>query len=324
MQIVLSQIRLTLNDIDKLLKEFPQYLFLSFTEFTYKELGREEWKQVEIIYGSRITPEELAIAPQLHWVHTPTPNLNKLCLKEMQDRGNILISTTTEENIIQIGEFAMAGVLAFAKNLIHWHQAKHSPHHFWVSRWRDNMWSLQDKIFLQIGLGSTGTEITRRARQMGMKVWGMGIQPKPSFHPYCHQTLGMQDLHAALDQADIVSLSLPKTSKYDNWFGIKELERLKEDSVLLILGSHKVVDEDDLAANSQKLRGILLDASYQTPIPSNSRLWEIPNILITPDVAPRPRSKEEQSFGTFRYNLRQYSHGNFQDMRNLVENIISH
>lgn len=321
MQIILSQIRLSLKDLDNLIKEFPQYLFLSFTEFTYKELKKEDWKRVEILYGSRITPEELGLASQVHWIHTPTPNLNKLCLAEIQNRGNILVTSTTEENIAQVGEFAVAGILTFAKNLINWYQAKKTPRHLWVSRWRDNMWTLQDKILLQVGLGRAGTEITRRARQLGMKVWG--IQPKPSFHPYCHKILGMHDFHTALPQADVVCLSLPKTLEYDRWFKESELKLMKNDSILLILGSYKTVTEEDLVTYAEKLRGILLDASYQTPIPVTSKLWNIPNIIITPEVAPRPRSKEEQSFGTFRFNLRQYIHGNFQDMRNLVDINIS-
>ncbi|MCE5316094.1 MAG: hypothetical protein LLG04_01850 [Parachlamydia sp.] len=72
-------------------------------------------------------------------------------------------------------------------------------------------------------------------------------------------------------------------------------------------------------ACEMRVRGILLDASYQTPISAASPLWKIPNIIITPEVAPRPKLTERQAFRTFLYNLRQYLHGNFRDMRNLWE-----
>lgn len=320
MEIVLSQIRLGLKDLDHLIKEFPQYLFLSFTEFTYKELKKEDWKRVEILYGSRLTPEELSFATELHWIHAPSPSLTKLCLHEIKERGNILLTTTAEENVAQIGEFAIAAVLTFAKNFLNWHEAKNSPRHVWVSRWRDNMMTLKDRVFLQVGLEEAGTEITRHARQLGMKVWGM--EPKPSFHPYCHKTFSLQDLSSLLPLADVVSLTLPPTPEYDSWFQEKQFELIKKDAILLIFGSYRIVEEEALAKCAERLRGILLDASYQTPIPLNSPLWNIPNIIITPEVSPRPKSKQTQSFATFRYNLRQYTYGNFQDMRNLVGSLL--
>lgn len=95
---------------------------------------------------------------------------------------------------------------------------------------------------------------------------------------------------------------------------------MKQGSILIVIGSGGV-DADALAqiAESGKFRGILIDASYQTPLPATSPLWNIRNIIITPEVASRPKSTERQAFRTFLYNLRQYLHGNFQDMRNLRE-----
>jgi phosphoglycerate dehydrogenase-like enzyme len=100
---------------------------------------------------------------------------------------------------------------------------------------------------------------------------------------------------------------------------------MKEDSILLSIGSSTVFDENALVqvAKTGKFRGILLDAFYQMPIPATSPLWKIPNVIITPDVAQRPKSTQRQAFRLFLYNLRQYVHGNFKDMRNLVDKTVS-
>lgn len=319
MNIILLQSPLTLQEIDQLITEFPQYLFLSLSEAAYKNLPPEQWTQLEVIYGSRLTKEEFPLAEQLHWIHCPGPYLNRLCMEEIEKQGNILVSHTIDENLPQIGEFAMGSILAFAKNLFAWKEVDKFPHLVWDSKWRDSMWTLSQKILLQIGLGKVGTEITKRASQMGMKIWGM--QQHRSFHPYCHKVFSLNDLDSVLPEVDIVSLCLPRGKEFIRWFQKEEMELMKEDSILMSLGSSTILDEGALAqvAEKGKFRGIILDAFYQTPIHLNSVLWKIPQILITPDVSQRPKSRERHAFRLFLYNLRQYVHGNFKDMRNLVE-----
>src|ERR1700733_14598756 len=120
MQIVLLQAKLSEEGIRKLLDEFPQYLFLAPTETSYKSLGKEDWSRVEVLYGNRLTPEELQKAPQLRWIHSPSPNISPLCLSDIERQGNIILTVAKEENVIQIGEYVLGGILAFAKHLFQW------------------------------------------------------------------------------------------------------------------------------------------------------------------------------------------------------------
>jgi phosphoglycerate dehydrogenase-like enzyme len=314
MNIVLLQVKLSKKEIQLLFNEFPNFLYLST-----KELPLQQWPNVEIIFGDRLTAEELNLCPQLRWIHSPNPHLKRICTKEIVEKGTVLITTTKEENLHQIGEYVMGGILAFAKNLFHWQKADQDPRFIWDSKWRDSMWTLQNKQLLQVGLGPAGTEIARQARHFGLKI--TGADQRRSFHPYCHTTHALEELPKLLPEADIVCLSLPITKNFHNWFTMKELELMKEDSILIVIGSGETVNEDDLFAISQtgKLRGVMIDAFYQIPIPPTSPLWKIENIIITPEVSPRPKSEEKLSFQLFRYNLRQYISGNFSDMRNVIE-----
>lgn len=173
MNVILLQTHLLLHEIDLLLKEFPQYLFLSLSEVSYKNLTPDHWENIEVIFGSRLSEEELKKAQRLHWIHCPTTHLNRLCLQELEKRTKILVSNTQEENSLQIGEFVMSSVLAFAKNLFAWSEAQKNPSHVWDSKWRESMLSLPGKIFVQIGLSRPGIEIARHASHFGMKVWGV-------------------------------------------------------------------------------------------------------------------------------------------------------
>lgn len=319
MNIVLLQSRLALNEVDQLLKEFPQYLFLSLSETSYTTLSPEYWSRIEVVYGNRMTSEDLAHAHQLKWIHLPGSTTNRICLQEIEQQGNVIVTNTKDEDLEQIGEFVMGVVLSFGKTLFVWHEPNQNPSHLWSHKARESMWTLKDKTLLQIGMQKTGTEIARQAEFYRMNV--IGLEEKKSFQPHFNTIDTLDKASEYLPHADVVCITLPATKKSLNWLDKAKIDFLKKGALLIILGSPKIADEAALveAAKSEKLRGVWLDIPFQTPPPATSPLWNTPNLFITPEIAPRPRSQEKQSFRIFRYNLRQYSFGNINDMRNIVD-----
>ncbi len=319
MNIILLQSRLTLEEVDQLLKEFPQFLFISLSESTYRNLNPEYWGRIEIIYGSRLTKQDLERAYQLRWIHSPTDKVNRICVDEIEERGNIIVTNTKEEDTTQIGEFVIAIVLGYAKNLFQWWEVNKNPEYIWDSKARETMWTLKGKNFLQIGLHKVGTEIARQAQLQGMHVYG--LSETKSFHPYCSKTDTFEAIGSYLAEADYVCLALPPSKQFVKWFDREKIAHLKKDSVLISLGTTYSMDEEALAEAMQagKLRGAWLDALYQTQPSTTSKLWKAPNLIVTPEVAPRPRVLEKESFRLFKYNLRQFIHGNFNEMRNVVD-----
>lgn len=317
MNVILLQSALFSQEVSLLIQEFPQYLFLSLSEASYKNLSGDYWDRLEILYGSRLTSEELVKAHHLRWIHSPISSLSRFCLEEIEKQGNVLVTQTIEDNFLQVGEFVMGVILAFAKNLFQWKDLTEAPGQIWDSKHRDTLWSLKNKVILQVGLNAAGSEIAKKAKQHQMRVWGM--DEKRSFHPHCDKTFDFRQVRDLLPHLDILSLSLPKRKEYHHWLQFEELELIKKGTILVVLGTADVIKEEALVqvAQSGKFRGILIDASYQHPIPAQSPLWKIPNVLITPEIAQRPKSLERQAFRLFLYNLRQYLHGNYQDMKNL-------
>lgn len=320
MPTILLQTSLDPHEIAQLRKEFPQYrlLYYQFLNLPLTQ-GRSGWEGVEILYGNRLTPEQLESAKDLRWVHNPTSSFSRLCLEEMGERGSIIMTTGSDEQLAPITEFVMGGVLAFAKHLFHWHDLMASPSMIWDSKWRDSMWTLPGRVFLQVGLGKVGSEIAKQAQSLGFQVWG--VQERRSFHRYCHQTRTFAELPSVLPDADVVSVALPRGDEREDLLGLAELELMKKDSILVVLGSHRVVNEAALVqvGKGGKFRGVILDALYRPSIPPNSPLWHVPHLLITPEIAVRPRSTSRLAFQTFHYNLRQYQIDNFASMRNRVE-----
>jgi phosphoglycerate dehydrogenase-like enzyme len=319
MNIILLQSKLKLEDIDKLLNEFPQFLFLSLTEEACHQLSHEQWSRVEILYGNHLSKEELSHAHQLKWLHLTSDDHRHISLDAIKAKGNILITDTLPPNTDQLAEFVVATIYSFAKNLPHWHEAAQFPGLIWDCKWKETMWNIHDCTLLQIGLNSLGTEIAKQCRHLGMNVWG--VQEKRTFHPYCQKTVSINNLHSVLPRMDIVIISLPKGREYKNAFGKAEFELMKKDAVLVVVGNNKAVDEQALIAtlNQGKLRGVLIDSYQGTPLATSSLLWRRPNVVITPDISSNPDNAATQSFQTFRYNMRQYLHGNINDMHNVVK-----
>lgn len=319
MNIVLLQSKLHLEEIDQLLKEFPQYLFLTVNDASYRTLQKNQWQAVEVIYGNRLNKEDLAQAPALRWIQVPNSQLNRISMEAVHERGSIIVSTTPDDNIEQVGEFVIGGILTFAKNFIHWSEADRFPNLLWDSKWRDEMWTLKGKTLLQVGLGRVGAEIAKRARQLDMVIWG--LDEKKNFHPHCDKTFSFADLHSVLPAVDIVSISLPATKEYEKRFGATEFHLMKEDSILSLIGSTSILDAESLVQHELegKFRGILIDAPYATPLSQSSPLWDLKTKIITPEASTRPKSKQRHAFRLFLYNFRQFVHGNFKDLKNRVE-----
>jgi phosphoglycerate dehydrogenase-like enzyme len=236
----------------------------------------------------------------------------------MESRGNILITALREDNFNQIGEFVIGGILCFAKNFYQFREVDRHPPSLWSSKWRDNMMTLKDKVLVQIGLDRTGSEIAMRARQFGMKVWG--IQKQRTFHPHCNKCLTFKEMKESLQEADVVVFNLPRTSEFENVIGKEDLESIKPGAIVVLLGNPKMLDLETLTelANRNHFRGIIIDVAYQMPLSQHSPIWKASNCLITPDVAQRPKVRSSSGISSFRYNLRQYVHGNFKDMRGII------
>ncbi|MFN4173823.1 MAG: NAD(P)-dependent oxidoreductase [Parachlamydiaceae bacterium] len=317
MNIALLRLKLELTEINQLAREFPEYLFLSNPESSLKEISLENWSKVEILFGSKLSSEELEAADQLSWIHAPSPSLQRLPVSAIQKRGNILISNTREENSLQIAEYVMAIALSYTKELYNWKEACRFPALLMDAKWRGTMGSLKSKTFLQIGMNAVGVEIARHARFYQMEV--IGVSGVKTFHPYCHKNLSIKELHSLLPNADIVSIHLPRSKDTKDWFTADELKLLKPNSILIITGGYPFLENPIDPALFEPLLGAAIDIPYHTPLSPASALWNVPNLLITPNVAPRPKSKEREAFRLFRYNLRQYIHGNFGDMKNLID-----
>lgn len=315
MNVLFLQTPLKPEEVAQLSREYPHYQIVAHSS-DYLHPDKAGWKHVEIMYGSHLTEDELAQAEGLSWVHSPTFDLSQLCLSALKNRPHLLLTANPHENFMQVAEFVSAAVLMFSKPILAAALSKYSLTKLWGTDVLVPAWSLEKRVFLQVGLGLRGAAISQRAHNAGLHV--IGVRNKPSFHPYCHQTIAFEDLPKYLPSADIVSLLLPPQEAYDDFLSWEELSLMKEDSILVSVGPHTLINADALYKYAPKLRGIVMDIPKSPELLEDSPLWEIPNLIMTPDISSLPPITSERKFGLFHYNLRQYACGNIEGMHNRV------
>lgn len=284
------------------------------------ELDDEEWSQVEILYSKSLTPKELEKAYRLRWIHVPQPELHQVCVKEIAKLEHLHITFSNTVDPKHVVELVTAGILIHAKNLPTFACIEDTmENQDSIDLARSKVMDINNKHFLQIGLDEIGTAIAKKATEFGMHVWG--VETQPTFHPHCRKVFPRNNLNAILPKADIVCLT-PQPF-YDNpvYIGKKEIEHMKEGAILLILCANSgCLDADALAeaCKKDKVHGVMLDMHQGDKISPTCPLKQLPNVIITPNVAPLPEPKENLSLRAFRNNLRLFLQGSLHEMEHLV------
>ena len=143
---------------------------------------------------------------------------------------------------------------------------------------------LRGKVLGVLGLGSIGREIAKRGRQFGMKVIGLKRSPEPVEE--VARVFGASDLEKMIPMADCLVNCLPLTPETHHLLGERELASLKEGAILFNIGRGKTIDQEALirVLRSRKIRAVL-DVFETEPLPRESELWSLDNVIITPHVS---------------------------------------
>ncbi|XP_025106353.1 uncharacterized protein LOC112571532 isoform X2 [Pomacea canaliculata] len=149
-----------------------------------------------------------------------------------------------------------------------------------------------------LGLGSIGSEVARMCKEMGMTVWALSRTKKMSA-PYVDYLRTYEDLKELLSNSDYICNILPDTAETHNLLSgdvLKECQMKK--SVLINIGRGTIISEESLvhAISEGWLGGAVLDVFVKEPLPSNSVLWSLDGVLITPHVSGPFSTKVADAF----------------------------
>lgn len=169
------------------------------------------------------------------------------------------------------------------------------------------MAELRGLTLLVVGLGKIGLEVARLAKSFGMHVIGINRtgESDSSDVQETHDVSALSDLVAV---ADALVISLPLTDETRGLIDADAIAAMKPTAIIVNVGRGGVIDEDALleALCQRRLAGAALDVYATEPLPAQSALWELPNVLLSPHTAALSVHENERIVALFAENLRRY------------------
>ncbi len=267
----------------------------------------------EIMVGWNIPREAVQHAPRLRWIHSTGAGVDRLLFPEILGR-EVLLTTSSGIHHWLI-EHVLAVMLALSRRL---HLTmRNQIQHRWERGPRIEGGEIAGQTLGILGLGSIGTELAGKAYALGMRVIGTKRTPAPI--PGVQRVLPPEGLTEVLREADVVVVALPLTPATRGVIGEPELRTMKPTAVLINIGRGPIVQERVLiqALQERWIAGAALDVFEKEPLPAESPLYDLENVIITPHVSGASPHYMDRAVPLFCENLAAYLQG--RPLRNMVD-----
>jgi D-2-hydroxyacid dehydrogenase (NADP+) len=263
--------------------------------------------ETEVLYGLILSPKQaanvLATAPNLRWFQSTSAGVDELAGAGFGERG-VVVTTSSGVHATPIGEFALHLMLMFAKQAARSFKAQQEK------RWeRFTPVELKDAIVGIVGLGHIGSEVARLAKAFVCRV--IALDRLHGDIGAADEFLPPSELPRLLAESDYVVLSVPLSKETRHLIGEAELRAMKSTAVLVNVCRGAVVDEAALtkALREGWIAGAGLDVFEREPLPPESELWGMENVIISPHVSGGTDRYFERAVPIFCENLRRYLDG---------------
>jgi phosphoglycerate dehydrogenase-like enzyme len=269
--------------------------------------------EAEVIYGQRLPQNVITQAPKLKWVQVMSAGVERFLDTEMVE-SPVILTNVSGIHAITISEFVLGQMLMFVKQAPLCFQLKQEK------QWRQFTPSvLRLKTVGIVGLGNIGREVGRLAKAIGMRVLAVDLVKPVGWTRYVNTMLTLDQLRQLLAESDFVVLALPLTPETNKLIGEEELRTMKSSAYLINIARGGLVDEEALtrALDEHWIAGAGLDVFATEPLPTDSRLWEFPNVIFSPHVAGWMEDYNIRATEIFTENLRRYLNG--EKLRNIVD-----
>ena len=282
---------------------------------------REALSRATILWDFPGGPEGergLALAPHVRWVQTTSSGIGQHVHALGLADSDLIVTTARGVHADLLAEFVFLVLLSDAKDLqrLQSEQAKKSWTRFCGGE-------LAGKTITVVGAGQIGARVGALARAFQMKVIAIVNRPSPERRGElnANEVLGQADLQRAVAAADYVVLSTPHTPQTDRMIDAAVIAAMKPGVVLVNIARGKVVDEEAMikALQDGRIGFAGLDVASVEPLPPDSPLWTLPNVLISPHSASTAPSENRKITDIFCKNITHYVEGETARMINQLD-----
>jgi phosphoglycerate dehydrogenase-like enzyme len=295
------------SQIVSLKKQFPAIRFFATNDITQAKLLL---KDADVFVGYCIPPL-LQQKSSVRWIQSMGVGVEGCANAKVLKDNKVLVTNTQRLSSPEIAEHSIAMMFALVRQLDLY--GKNQAQSEWdksVAPDPDEIWEIEGRTMLVVGLGGIGTETAKRAHGLGMKVIATRNSRRsgPSFVSYVGLSNELLDL---AKQADVIVNTAPLTEKTIGMYDRNFFKAMKPNAYFISIGRGKSVVTDDLLAalKAGELAGAGLDVTDPEPLPKAHPLWTTPRVIITPHIAYRSEKLRPRVMVLVEENLHRYING---------------
>lgn len=280
--------------------------------------------QVIVTRSQSVTAQTIAASPNLQLIQKYGGRPDRIDLDAAREAG-IPVAIMPLRGCIAVAELAMTLILALSKQLIEAHAATVEGRYrdmgltpavtnqrSFAFQWMKlpNLQEVTGKRLGIVGFGEIGTEVAKRALAFQMDVVYYKRDPLPD---WLNRDLGVQSvgLDELLATSDFVTVHTPHSPSTDPLLGERELALMKPSAYLVNTCRGPVIDEDALieALSSGRLAGAGLDVFDEEPLPFDSPLTRLPNVILTPHIGGGTGGARDKQMADVMENVARFARG---------------
>jgi phosphoglycerate dehydrogenase-like enzyme len=270
----------------------------------------------DAVVAWRVPEEAIQNAPRLKWIHRGAAGVEDLITPTLRG-SEIILTNSSGVHATNIAEHVLACMLAFARRLPK--LLKMQQERAWSGRRIIGVFELTGQTVMLAGVGDIGQAVATRAQALGMSTVAVrrdSSRPRPDG---IETIMSSDRLHEALGSAHHVVNSLPLTPETLGLFDAAAFAAMRHGSYFYNVGRGRTVDTEALVAaiESGRLAGAALDVTDPEPLPKESPLWEMENVIITGHTAGKTPHMWDRVFRLVEQNLQRYETGD--PMLNVVD-----
>ncbi len=283
-----------------------------------QRLSAAELAQIKIAYLTRdirfsdhyhAFSETVKAAPNLGWAHFTSTGIDQHPFLPALHERRVRLTTSAGSNGEPVGLTAIGGMLMLARGFPRWIAAQRERR--WdPARGQDVPRDLRGQTVIVVGLGNIGATVARFCQSLGMTVIGMRRSPKRDGDPV-DEMHPLDQLPALLPRCDWLVLACPYTPETHQLVNAKTLALLPKHAHLINVARGAVADEPALIAalQSKQIAGAYLDVFEKEPLPADSPLWDIPNVIVSPHNASASDGNDLRAAKIFTDNVQHFVRG---------------
>jgi D-2-hydroxyacid dehydrogenase (NADP+) len=232
-----------------------------------------------------VTPELYRVAKKLKWVQAASAGVEWLPAVPDLIESDVVVTNTRGAHAATIAEHVFAMLLTFTRRmrLLQEFQAQK----VWGRPQAEAVVEgLTGKTLGIVGLGNIGRAIAQRAHAFDMHILAVDIQALQA-PPTVEKLYPLDKLHEVIPAVDALVVTVPLTERTRGLIGATELALLKPSAYFFVISRGGILDEDALIAalREKRIAGAGLDVTAIEPLPPESPLWELDNLIVSPHVS---------------------------------------